>query len=66
MGDIYLPFADLPNQSGRNIVITGANRGIGLEAVKKFLAAGAHVIIGKNLKTGSCVFFSYSGGLELI
>jgi len=31
------------NQNGRNIVITG---GIGYEAVKKFLAAGAHLIIG--------------------
>jgi NAD(P)-dependent dehydrogenase (short-subunit alcohol dehydrogenase family) len=38
--------SDLPNQNGRNIVITGGNRGIGYEAVKKFLAAGAHVIIG--------------------
>ena len=37
---------DLPDQTGRHIVITGGNRGIGLEAVKKFLAAGAHVIIG--------------------
>ena len=37
---------DLPDQTGRHIVITGGNRGIGLEAVKTFLAAGAHVIIG--------------------
>jgi NAD(P)-dependent dehydrogenase (short-subunit alcohol dehydrogenase family) len=42
------PFVpDLPDQSGRNIVITGGNRGIGFEAVKKFLDAGAHVIVGK-------------------
>ena len=31
---------------GRTIVITGGGRGIGEEAVKKFLAAGARVIIG--------------------
>jgi len=42
-----LIFPDLPDQKGQNIIITGGNRGIGLEAVKKLLAAGAHVIVGK-------------------
>ena len=39
----------LPNyhkQDGRTIVITGGGRGIGEEAVKKFIRLGASVIIG--------------------
>lgn len=41
------------------MIITGGNRGLGYEAVKKLLKAGYHVILGKFPKTE----FSKRGGM---
>lgn len=35
----------VPDQSGRTIVITGADSGLGFEAAKRLAAAGAHVVL---------------------
>jgi len=36
---------DVPDQSGKHIIVTGSNSGIGLEAAKVLAGAGAHVTL---------------------
>jgi NAD(P)-dependent dehydrogenase (short-subunit alcohol dehydrogenase family) len=45
--------ADIPDQSGRTAVITGANTGLGYETAKALAAKGAHVVLAvRNLQKG--------------
>ena len=37
--------ADVPNLSGKTIIVTGGNSGIGYEAAKQFARKGAHVVL---------------------
>src|SRR6478752_8879939 len=37
--------ADIPDQSGRTAVVTGANGGLGLETARALAAAGADVVM---------------------
>ena len=36
--------ADMPNLSGKKVVVTGANSGVGYEAARAFAEKGAHVV----------------------
>ena len=38
--------AEVPDMTGRHVLVTGANSGIGLEAARLLAARGAHVFMG--------------------
>ena len=45
--------ADIPDQTGRTAVITGANTGLGFETAAALAAKGAHVVLAvRNLDKG--------------
>ena len=43
---------DIPDQSGRTVVITGGNSGLGFEVARRLVAEGARVVLsGRNAAT---------------
>jgi NAD(P)-dependent dehydrogenase (short-subunit alcohol dehydrogenase family) len=58
--------ADLPSQSGRVFLVTGANSGIGLQTVRALAAAGARVVLAvRDLAKGEAAAESIGGDHEV-
>ena len=58
--------ADIPDQSGRTIIVTGANSGLGLVAATTLAKAGARVICAcRNVGKGTAAIAGAPGQLEV-
>jgi NAD(P)-dependent dehydrogenase (short-subunit alcohol dehydrogenase family) len=55
---------DIPDQSGRTAVVTGANGGLGLETSRALAAAGAHVVMAaRNQEKAAAAVADIRGGV---
>lgn len=58
--------ADIPDMTGRNVIITGANSGIGRAAARALAGAGARVVLAvRDLDKGKAAASTMSGDTDV-
>lgn len=59
--------ADIPDQTGRTVLVTGANSGLGLRTAQVLAAKGAHVIMGcRSVQRGEAARRTVQGSAEVL
>ncbi|SDK34763.1 protochlorophyllide reductase [Lentzea albidocapillata subsp. violacea] len=59
--------ADIPDQTGRTVLVTGANSGLGLRTAQVLAAKGAHVIMGcRSVQRGETARQTVRGSAEVL
>src|SRR5579863_233194 len=57
---------DIPDLSGRTVIVTGASSGIGLEAAREFSAHGARTIVAvRDVEKARAMTVDFSGAYEI-
>ncbi len=59
--------ADIPDQTGRTVLVTGANSGLGLRTAQVLAGKGAHVIMGcRSAERGEAARLKVGGSAEVL